>query len=257
MTGHPLARALRRLRERGTPPRDLAHEDLALLDAADRAIVERALPYTMTGVARLAALVDGVRHVVRGGIPGALAECGVWRGGSVLAMALTLLELEETDRDLHLYDTFEGMTRPTEHDVSALDGAALPTWETARAQDRRAWAELFDPRDFNEDAVRATLLSSGYPARRVHLHRGPVEETLPAAAPNPLALLRLDTDWYESTRHELEHLYPLLAPGGVLIVDDYGHWQGARRAVDEYFEAHPPAPLLARIDYTGRIAVKP
>ena len=84
--------------------------------------------------------------------------------------------------------------------------------------------------------MRATVLSTGYPAERVHLVRGPVEETIPGAAPDALALLRLDTDWYASTRHELEHLYPRLATGGVLIVDDYGHWEGARRAVDEYFD---------------------
>jgi O-methyltransferase len=103
--------------------------------------------------------------------------------------------------------------------------------------------------------VRATLLETGYPAERLHLHRGPVEETLPRQSPGPLALLRLDTDWYKSTLHELEHLYPLLAGGGILIIDDYGHWQGARRAVDEYFADSPPL-LLNRIDYTGRIAVK-
>ena len=83
-----------------------------------------------------------------------------------------------------------------------------------------------------------------------------MEETIPARAPDDLALLRLDTDWYESTRHELEHLYPRLCDGGVLLLDDYGHWEGARRAVDEYFEAAGRAPLLARIDYTGRVAVK-
>jgi hypothetical protein len=83
-----------------------------------------------------------------------------------------------------------------------------------------------------------------------------VEETLPARAPGKIALLRLDTDWYESTRCEMEHLYPRLSPGGVLIVDDYGHWQGARDAVDEYLAAHEEALLLARVDYTARIAVK-
>jgi hypothetical protein len=100
------------------------------------------------------------------------------------------------------------------------------------------------------------VLATGYPAERVHLVRGPVEETLPAAAPERLALLRLDTDWYASTRHELEHLYPRLVDGGVLIVDDYGHWQGARQAVDEYFAGTAPPPLLHRIDYTARIGVK-
>jgi predicted O-methyltransferase YrrM len=109
---------------------------------------------------------------------------------------------------------------------------------------------------FSESGVRETVARAGYPAERIHFVKGAVEETIPRTLPGPLALLRLDTDWYQSTRHELVHLYPLLAPGGVLIVDDYGHWQGAARAVDEYFAAHPPGPLLTRIDYTGRLAVK-
>ena len=83
-----------------------------------------------------------------------------------------------------------------------------------------------------------------------------VEDTIPAAAPEALALLRLDTDWYESTRHELVHLYPRIATGGVLIIDDYGHWEGARRAVDEYFASAAPPVLLHRVDYTARMAVK-
>ena len=84
-----------------------------------------------------------------------------------------------------------------------------------------------------------------------------VEDTLPAAAPERIALLRLDTDWYASTRHELEQLYPRLAEGGVLIIDDYGHYEGARRAVDEYFERSRRPVLLNRIDFTGRLVVKP
>jgi hypothetical protein len=86
---------------------------------------------------------------------------------------------------------------------------------------------------------------------------GRVEETLPQAAPDEIAILRLDTDWYESTRHELEHLYPRLSVGGILIIDDYGHWQGARKAVDEYFAGRSPAVFLNRVDYTCRLVVKP
>src|SRR5436309_1043008 len=105
------------------------------------------------------------------------------------------------------------------------------------------------------DRALAERLAALDPADRVHMVAGPVEETLPDHAPGQLALLRLDTDWYESTRQELEHLYPRLAHGGVLIVDDYGHWAGARRAVDEYFAREAPL-LLSRIDYTARIAIK-
>jgi hypothetical protein len=246
---------LRRLRRRraGT---SAAPQDLTAASPEDRAIMERAGPYTMTGIARMQALIDAVRYCVARDIPGDFAECGVWRGGSVLAMILTLQELGRDDREIHLYDTFEGMTEPTEQDVSSHDAPAVETWREAQGAGERAWPEYFDPSTFNEDTVRETLLATGYPADRLHLVAGPVEETLPARAPERLALLRLDTDWYESTRHELEHLYPRLAEGGVLIIDDYGHWQGARRAVDEYFSAQAPPLLLHRIDYTCRMAVK-
>ena len=235
----------------------LARRELASLTPEDRGIVERCLPYTLTSVQRLVAVVDAVRYCTARELPGAFAECGVWRGGSVLAMALTLQQLGRADRDLYLYDTFEGMTAPTEHDVSRHERPALETWRRAQEAGGRAWSELFDPAQFGEEAVRELLHATGYPAERVHVVRGAVEETLPEHAPEALALLRLDTDWYESTRHELRELYPRLAAGGVLIVDDYGHWEGARRAVDEYFAAEGPAPLLQRIDYTGRMAVKP
>src|SRR5438034_593928 len=106
------------------------------------------------------------------------------------------------------------------------------------------------------DDVREGMAETGYPAERVHFHPGRVEETIPGEAPAEIALLRLDTDWYESTRHELVHLYPRLSEGGVLLVDDYGHWAGAKRAVDEYFATEAPPLLLSRIDYTGRIGIK-
>src|SRR3546814_12950692 len=92
---------------------------------------------------------------------------------------------------------------------------------------------------------------------RSHFVEGKVEETVPEHTPDTIALLRLDTDWYSSTKHELHHLYPRLAQGGVLIIDDYGHWAGCRRAVDEYLLNIKPTPLLCRIDYTGRICIKP
>lgn len=250
-----LAGAVSATRDREPPAPAIARE-LAVLDGEDRAIVARALPYTMTGVPRLQALIDAVRYLERRGVHGAFAECGVWRGGSVVAMIETLRGMAATPRDIWLYDTFEGMTEPTEADVSAFEPPALATWREATARGERPWAELFGTDMFSEASVRSTLTATGYPAEHLHLVRGPVEETLPAREPEgPLALLRLDTDWYESTRHELEHLYPLLARGGVLIIDDYGHFEGARRAVDEYFADHAPV-LLTRIDYTGRLAVK-
>jgi hypothetical protein len=104
--------------------------------------------------------------------------------------------------------------------------------------------------------VQRAVRSTGYDPGKIHLIKGKVEDTVPGAAPTKIALLRLDTDWYESTRHELEHLFPRLSPGGVIIIDDYGHWQGARRATDEFLAQHNIPLLLNRIDYTARIGVK-
>jgi hypothetical protein len=216
--------------------------------------IRRVRRYTMTTPRRIAALCDSVAYAVRADVPGAVVECGVWKGGSMMAAALTLLRLGAADRDLYLFDTFQGMPPPTDEDVfSAYDGYSP----------RRHWRRRQREGAHNTwhyvpvEQVRAALLSTGYPAERVHLVEGRVEETLPSGAPERIAVLRLDTDWYASTKHELEHLYPRLSPGGALILDDYGHYEGARRAVDEYFDARGERLLLSRIDYTGRVAVKP
>jgi O-methyltransferase len=248
-----------RRRRQPAPPDPIpqaGQDDPGLAAPENRAIVERARPYTLTGVARLQATIDAVRYCARRGVPGAFAECGVWLGGSVLAMLLALQEEGAAPRDVYVYDTFEGMTEPTEHDVSRYERPAREAWDAALQAGRRAFPEFFEHEGFTEDGVRATLLSSGYPEERLHLVRGRVEDTVPRRAPEQLALLRLDTDWYASTRHELEHLYPRLSPGGVLIVDDYGHWEGARRAVDEYFATQAEPLLFTRVDYTAVIATK-
>jgi hypothetical protein len=202
--------------------------------------------------------MDATAYVVRRGIRGALAECGVWRGGSVVAIIETLQHLGVTDRELYLYDTFEGMTRPGELDTSPFEQerSALATWTRHQSQGRRAWDWAFRSEIFSLEHVRDLLYSTGYPRDLIHFVAGAVEETLPAQAPETVALLRLDTDWYESTHHELVHLYPRLSEGGVLIIDDYGHWEGARRAVDEFFASETQPLLLARVDYTGRMGVK-
>ncbi len=100
------------------------------------------------------------------------------------------------------------------------------------------------------------MLSVGYPENRVHFVKGPVENTIPEHAPKGIALLRLDTDFYSSSKHELVHLFPRLASGGVLLLDDYGHWEGQRIAMDEYLAETGIPILLNRLDYTARIGVK-
>jgi hypothetical protein len=174
-------------------------------------------------------------------------ECGVWRGGSSILAALTFQRLGDSDREYVLFDTFAGMTEPTE-----ADGAEVRRrWEDQQDEGHNRWAYT------SREEVEANLRGAGVDAEAVRLVEGPVEETIPAHAPERIAILRLDTDWYESTRHELVHLYDRLEPGGVLLIDDYGRWQGARRAVDEYFGARPEHIYLMRIDNTGRLVVKP
>jgi hypothetical protein len=214
-------------------------------------VIERVRPYTMTSPARVAALCDAVSHVVRHGISGDFVECGVWKGGSAMAAALRLTQLNAVDRPLFLFDTFEGMTPPGEIDRSGSSGfSAAALLKSAPDKSHIAARATIEE-------VRQNMASTGYPPELVHLVRGPVEQTLPDRAPERIAVLRLDTDWYDSTRHELLHLYPRLAAGGILIIDDYGDWQGARKAVDEYFDERKIPIFLNRIDHTGRIAVKP
>lgn len=219
---------------------------------AEVQVVRTVAPYTMTSPERVFAASTAAAYVVDARLPGAVVECGVWRGGSAMAMAMALLARGESARELYLFDTFEGMTAPSAQDVDYAGKPARQTFErTATGPDSSSWclADLAD--------VRTNLARTGYPHEHVHYVPGKVEDTLPAQAPDQIALLRLDTDWYASTQHELETLYPRLVSGGVLIVDDYGHWKGSRQAVDEYFEAYGITVLLSRIDDTGRMAVKP
>lgn len=222
------------------------------IDAAAADTIRHVAPYTMTSPERLYALIQAVRYVAAASVPGAIVECGVWRGGSMMAAARTLLESGIADRDLYLYDTYEGMSAPGAMDVDIEGRAASALLRVQRRSDpTSAWcyAALED--------VKGALVATSYDGARMHFIKGRVEDTIPGSAPARIAVLRLDTDWYESTRHELEHLYPRLHPGGVLIIDDYGHWAGCRRAVDEYLSEHGIRLLLNRIDYTGRVALKP
>lgn len=253
-----LRRALNRLRPKPTNLEKWnAMQAGIVASEADRAIAGQVRMYTMTGPFRVHALLDAVGYVVARDLPGAFVECGVWRGGSVMAMLLKLMQLGVTDRDVYLYDTFDGMTAPTAADTSAFEPPAAQTFDRAQHEGQRAWNHLFNETMFTEQTVRDTLLATGYPAERLHFVKGPVEQTIPATMPERIALLRLDTDWYESTRHELQHLYPRVAEAGVLIIDDYGHWEGCRKAVEEYFgSGHTQRPLFSRIDYSACIAVK-
>ncbi|MFE5845686.1 TylF/MycF/NovP-related O-methyltransferase [Streptomyces niveus] len=218
-------------------------------DDEAKEIIRAVKPYTMTSPERLNAFILATRHVVRHNIPGDIVECGVWRGGSMQACAKALLALGESDRDLHLFDTFEGMPPPTAEDLRR-DGKSAEDLLAAQGKDRPIWAIA------SLEDVQAGFEQVPYPGERVHYVQGMVEDTVPQQAPEKISILRLDTDWYASTKHELEFLYPRLVSGGVLLIDDYGYWQGSRQAVDEFLEKTGERLLMLRMD-EGRIAVKP
>jgi O-methyltransferase len=214
--------------------------------------VERQRPYTMVPWQGLFFTWQAIRHVIRHAIPGAIVECGVWRGGCARLMAETLAEAGIKDRDIWLYDTFAGMTEPTVLDRRVSDLDTAEKWRRMQRGGHNEWA--FAPRA----AVEAALRDCPYPFERFRLVQGDILRTVPAAMPERIALLRLDTDWYESTRHELEHLWPRLAPGGVLIVDDYGTWAGARKAADEFFNSLPGDAMPVQEAASGAaLLVKP
>lgn len=220
--------------------------------AGEAARIRALDPYTMTSAERLWSLMNAVRYVVDEGVPGDFVECGVWRGGSVMAMAGELMRLGVADRRIWLYDTFAGMTAPTEADIEASSGTTatdlLATTPVADGDNVWCVAGIAD--------VQANVRSTGYPFEQFTFVEGDVAATLQESAPEQIALLRLDTDWYESTKAELDVLYPRLAVGGVCILDDYGHWLGARRAVDEYFDALGHRPYMHPIDFSGRVFIK-
>lgn len=218
-----------------------------------KTIIEKVRPYTMTSPERLYGLIESVQYIIKNNIDGAFVECGVWKGGSMMAIAETLLALGVKDRELYLYDTFEGMTAPTEEDVDQLnrDAASQLEQDASKKAESVVWAYS------GLEEVKQNIARTGYPTNKIHFIQGDILKTIPAQMPDTTALLRLDTDWYESTKHEMEHLYPLLVSKGILIIDDYGFWKGSKKAVDEYLQQHQIPLMLHRMDETGRSAVKP
>lgn len=205
-------------------------------------IIERVKPYTMVHPEKLFALIQAVRYVHAHRIPGAIVECGVWRGGCMMAAALTLIERGTKDVEFYLFDTFEGMSKPTDRDRKHTGESSIH--EFVRRQtgpDSADWCRA------TLDDVRQNLHSIGYDQTKFHLVKGKVEDTIPGTIPREIALLRLDTDWYESTKHEMEHLFPRLQQGGVLLIDDYANWIGSKEAVDEYLQHNKIRMLLHNV----------
>lgn len=187
------------------------------------------------------------RYINAHGIPGDVVECGVFKGGCSLLMA------EEHDRPVWMYDTFTGMAEPSEHDYKgSFKGErfdALKRFQNSQRDGHVDW--VYE----SLDNVKKAVEYSGLQRDRFKFIKGKVEDTIPGSMPERISLLRLDTDFYTSTKHELEHLYPRLSPGGILIVDDFGSWAGSRKAVLEYFESVVPMPLAFPESNSGSLLI--
>lgn len=208
--------------------------------------------FTMTSFEKIFALYKATEYVSQAKIVGDIVECGVWKGGSSMVIAKTMYDLHDTHRKIYLYDTYLGMAKPSEVDtlVGRIDVHARDIWSTQVDNNHNNWC--YSP----IQEVRRNMALTRYPKNKLVFVKGKVENTIPKVCPKNIALLRLDTDWYESTIHELNHLFNLVSPGGVIIVDDYGRWSGSKKAVDEFFSGNNINILLNRIDEEGRIGIK-
>ena len=212
-----------------------------------RDIYKKVRPFTMTSETSVYTLVNCLEYLSKYQIPGSVVECGVWRGGMIMAAMLAAKAAKDERREFFLYDTFEGMVKPGEHDGEKAN-TLYGNYERTDGSSNWCRSTL--------DEVKSNVASCAYPSDKAHFVKGKVEETIPGTLPRQIALLRLDTDWYESTLHEFEHLFPLVAPGGVVIIDDYGAWAGSRKATDEYLQKMGLRCFLFRVDTSSRLFIK-
>lgn len=219
----------------------------------EKKIILKSLKYSMTTSIRMWALLQSAKEVLKKKIKGDFVECGVWRGGNIILLK-NILEQHKIKKNVYGFDTFQGMTEPTRHDVDTENNSASILMKNTNKTDQEFSIWAYSSLEKTKKNIYKNIKSK----KNLKLIQGKVEDTLVIRenVPKKISLLRLDTDWYESTKIELEILYPLLQKGGILIIDDYGHFKGCRKAVDEYFSKHKKRPLLHYVDYTCRLIIK-
>lgn len=220
------------------------------LDPNFEPIYQKVAPYTMTSIERLYDLYKSIEYIVKAKIPGDIIECGVWKGGSMMLVAETLIYFGDMKRNLYCLDTYEGHPKPNEIlDVDIWGNKAINDFNKHKLSDEASnWGNI------SIDEVQINLNKTGYPQNKIILVKGLVENTAMELSSKKFSLVRLDTDWYQSTKTALEVFWPNISNHGILIVDDYGHYKGQRIAVDEYFSGSPI--LLHRVDYSSRNILK-
>ncbi len=227
--------------------------------SAAASAVELVRGHSMVATEALVTLYRQVAHCEAHGVDGALVECGVWKGGAAGLMALANLHQSARRRRLHLFDSFVGIPEPD----ARLDGtkAVSEVGGLDNARGRLKVANDYHDRGGpgSAEGCVSFLESLGYDRDWVTAHVGWFQDTVPqdSALMGPIALLHLDGDWYESTRICLEHLYPLVSIGGFVMIDDYGCYEGCRRAVDEFLGRLDPVPFLHFVNRDVRYIEKP
>ena len=169
-------------------------------------------------------------------------------GGGNVILAAKIFQFYGRNNKVWAFDTFEGMTKPRSIDFSSFEGSALETWTSiTSAGDASCESSLSEVvNNFRMFNINLDL---------VVFVKGKVEDTLIGRElPEEISILRLDTDWYDSTRVELAILYPLVKNGGIVMFDDYGYWGGHAKAIDEYFQ--DSKPFLIKIDDVCRMMIK-
>ena len=197
-------------------------------------LINQVKEFSMCDYKNLYLSTQVAKYVKEKNIEGDIVECGVWKGGNLMIFN-SLLKFYKMNKKIFAYDTFEGMTKPSNFDLDFKGNLANDLLVKTKVHSNNhdnIWCYS------TLDNVKNNIKKITGEIANINFINGDVLETLDKSInlPNKISILRLDTDFYESTKKELEVLFPLLQNGGVLIIDDYGHWSGAKKAVDEYFK---------------------
>ncbi len=221
------------------------------LSEKDKSLIEIVEKYTMTPRIRIFNLLQALRHLKEKSIEGDYVECGVWKGGNILLFKKFLNNEETQNRNIYAYDTFEGMTDPDENDFEiSTNIKSKYLLENDYHKKTNNWGVC------SLEDVKKNILINKSDLEDINFVKGDVLKTLNNEnyIPKKISLLRLDTDWYQSTKKELEVLYERVSAGGIIIIDDYGHWGGSKKAVDEFFSNK--YVWMHYVDYACRLIIK-
>ena len=222
-------------------------KDIIEITKPEKKLIENCLQYSMTNVERMWSLIQSFHHIRQESLKGDFVECGVWKGGNIILLK-KLIQKFNLKKNIYGFDTFEGMVEPSFYDVNYNNKSAKKMFD--EHVEKKIGFAMCSLEDVKKNIKKNTNIDN------IFLIKGKVENTLrnKQKLPKKISILRLDTDFYESTKIELEVLFPRLVKGGVLIIDDYGFWKGAKKAVDEYFCDY--RQFFHYIDHSCRLLIK-